>query len=263
MLTVPEGVQARDADGGNLQEIVIVPTDTVNLTETHDVADNTTSAFLFGQYAYRVEPAGATFDPPITLTFNIPRDVWATLDTTNMSVMWQDTASGAWETIPLASIDEDETHIRVSAAITHFSIYELFMPRLDQATPAMMPVEPTTSWFLLLIVPIAIGTILYLWRKTKQNQDQNQNQNRQPFFYTVLVPVQKSRTEIPDLSPGTSSQRSGTRQSVLTGSSRGSRAGPGSSYAAPQGRSRLRREWEREALSRRSSNKRSFGYADA
>jgi len=178
MLTVPEGVQARDADGGNLQEIVIVPTDTVNLTETHDVADNTTSAFLFGQYAYRVEPAGATFDPPITLTFNIPRDVWATLDTTNMSVMWQDTASGAWETIPLASIDEDETHIRVSAAITHFSIYELFMPRLDQATPAMMPVEPTTSWFLLLIVPIAIGTILYLWRKTKQNQDQNQNQNR-------------------------------------------------------------------------------------
>jgi hypothetical protein len=170
MLTIPGGVQAWDAAGGNLQEIIIVPMDTVNLTETHEVTDDTTSAFLFGQYAYRVEPDGATFSSPITLTFNIPRDVWATPDTANMSVLWQDTASGAWETIPIASIDGNETHVWVSASITHFSIYEFFMPRIDQATPAVTPAEPTIPWFLLVIIPIAIGTALYIWRKKKQDQ---------------------------------------------------------------------------------------------
>jgi len=169
-LTIPGGVQARDAAGGNLREIIIEPIDPINLTETHDVAENITTAYLFGQYAYRVGPSGATFNPPITLTFYIPRDVWATLDAPNMSVMWQETESGAWEKIPIALIEGNETHVWVSAAITHFSTYELFMPRIDLEMPAEMPAEPTTPWFLWIIILIVIGTALYIWSKRRQNQ---------------------------------------------------------------------------------------------
>ncbi|WP_317065036.1 PKD domain-containing protein [Methanoculleus caldifontis] len=172
VLTIPGGVQGWDAHGGTLREIVIEPMDTVNLTEAHDVTEDTASAYLFGQYAYRVGPDGATFSSPITLTFNVPRDVWATLDTANMSIMWQGSAAGAWEEIPIASIEGNETHVWVSAAITHFSTYELFIPGFDQATPVVTPAETATPWLLPVIILAVIGTTLYLWRRKRKDQDQ-------------------------------------------------------------------------------------------
>ena len=157
---------ARDASGTPLREIVIVPITAVNLGATQETVEDDASALYFGQYAYRVEPDGATFDPPITLTFNVPIETWETLDAENVSVMWQG-PDGAWEFVPIASIERNETHVQVSAAISHFSVYSLFMPRIVQEAPAA---PPTIPWIVWVAVPlIAIGIILYLLRmKTMQ-----------------------------------------------------------------------------------------------
>ena len=164
VLTIPDGVVALDASGVPLQEIVITPMNTVNLDAAREVAEEETSAFYFGQYAYRVEPDGATFDPPITLTFNVPIEIWETLDAENVAVMWQG-PDGVWETVPIASIERSETHVLVSAAISHFSVYSLFMPRIVQETPVAPPTAPTIPWVIWVVIPlIAIGIILYLWR---------------------------------------------------------------------------------------------------
>lgn len=141
-LSVPTGVKALDANGNPLTEITL---DTLSGDAIPEVP--TGSLFQFAGYAYRVQPDGATFDPSITLTLQIPEEAWNTLDLTDrhLTVKWYNTETGVWEDITTTINPDTRT---VQATITHFSTYALFTEPVQTATPtetATTAPPPTTS----------------------------------------------------------------------------------------------------------------------
>ena len=132
-LLVPIGVTALDADGKPLSSISLRP---LTGDEVPDVPAG--AIFQFAGYAYEAGPAGATFSPGITLTLEIPDDVWDTLDPNNQqfAVKWYNPESGLWEEIQTTVSPGTKT---VTATITHFSTYALF------TEPGTTPVTPTET----------------------------------------------------------------------------------------------------------------------
>jgi hypothetical protein len=132
-LRVPIGVTALDADGKPISGITINP-----LTGDEVPAVPAGAVFEFAGYAYEAGPAGATFNPGITLTMEIPDDVWETLDPNNQqfTVKWYNPESGLWEEIQTTISPGTRT---VTATITHFSTYALF------TEPGTTPVTPTET----------------------------------------------------------------------------------------------------------------------
>lgn len=132
-LLVPIGVTALDADGKPLSSISLGP---LTGDEVPDVPAG--AVFQFAGYAYEAGPAGATFSPGITLTLEIPDDVWDTLDPNNQqfAVKWYNPESGLWEEIQTTVSPGTKT---VTATITHFSTYALF------TEPGTTPVTPTET----------------------------------------------------------------------------------------------------------------------
>jgi len=132
-LLVPIGVTALDADSKPLSSISLRP-----LATDEAPAVPTGAVFQFAGYAYEVTPAGATFSPEITLTMEIPDDVWETLDPNNQqfTVKWYNPESDLWEEIQTTISPGTRT---VTATVTHFSTYALF------TEPGTMPVTPTET----------------------------------------------------------------------------------------------------------------------
>jgi len=141
---VPIGTKALDADGKPLGEITLKP-----LAGDAVPAVPSGSVFKFAGYAYEASPDGATFDPAITLSLDIPEDVWNSLDLTNQQCMmkWYNKESGLWEDVPTTIIPGTRT---IEIRITHFSIYALFTePITTPTTPTetvttAAPATPTT-----------------------------------------------------------------------------------------------------------------------
>ena len=141
---VPIGTTALDANGKPLGEIDLKP-----LAGDAVPAVPSGSVFKFAGYAYEAGPDGATFDPAITLSLDIPEDVWNSLDLTNQQCMmkWYNKESGLWEDVPTTIIPGTRT---VEIRITHFSIYALFTePITTPTTPTetvttAAPATPTT-----------------------------------------------------------------------------------------------------------------------
>lgn len=130
---VPIGTTALDANGKPLGEIDLKP-----LAGDAVPAVPSGSVFKFAGYAYEAGPDGATFDPAITLSLDIPEDVWNSLDLTNQQCMmkWYNKESGLWEDVPTTIIPGTRT---VEIRITHFSIYALF------TEPVTTPTTPTET----------------------------------------------------------------------------------------------------------------------
>jgi len=143
-LFIPIGTKALDANGKPLGEIGLKP-----LAGDAVPAVPSGSVFKFAGYAYEASPDGATFDPAITLSLDIPEDVWNSLDLTNQQCMmkWYNKESGLWEDVPTTIIPGTRT---IEIRITHFSIYALFTePITTPTTPTetvttAAPATPTT-----------------------------------------------------------------------------------------------------------------------
>ena len=131
-LRIPIGVTALDADGNRFSDIAITP-----LAGDEVPAVPAGAIFEFAGYAYEVTPAGATFNPGITLTMDIPEEAWNALDLTDnqLTVKWYNKETGLWEEIQTTVNPSTRT---VRATITHFSIYALFT---EPATTAVTPIE--------------------------------------------------------------------------------------------------------------------------
>jgi hypothetical protein len=141
-LLVPIGTKALDKDGKPLSSIALNP-----ITGSGVPAVPTGAVFQFAGYAYEAGPVGATFEPGITLTFDIPDDVWETLylPGNQLTVMWYNTETELWEEIPATVSPSSKT---VTATVTHFSIYALFTePLTEPVTPTetATTVPPTTQ----------------------------------------------------------------------------------------------------------------------
>jgi len=142
-LFVPSGVKALDANGNPLSEISIRA-----LASDKMPAVPAGAAFMFAGYVYEASPEGATFDPGITLTFDIPEDVWNTLDPENndFTVKWYNKQTGQWEDVPTTVSKSTRS---VDAKVTHFSTFALFTEPVTTTTPTetdtpVTPTKPTT-----------------------------------------------------------------------------------------------------------------------
>lgn len=141
-LLVPIGTKALDADGKPLSGITFNP-----LAEGDVPVVPTGAVFQFAGYAYEASPAGATFDPAITLTFDIPDDVWESLylPGNQLTVKWYNPETELWEEIPTTVSPGSKT---VTATVTHFSTFALFTePLTEPVTPTetATTVPPTTQ----------------------------------------------------------------------------------------------------------------------
>jgi hypothetical protein len=140
-LFVPSGVKALDAKGKSLSEISIKP-----LASEKMPAVPSGALFRFAGYVYEAGPDGATFEPGITLTFDIPEDAWNALDLNGQQlvVKWYNKKTGLWEDVPTTVSKNSKS---VSAKITHFSTYALFTEPATTTTPTETetPATPTTS----------------------------------------------------------------------------------------------------------------------
>jgi hypothetical protein len=137
---VPAGVQALDANGNPITEVGVEP-----LASDAVPAAPAGAVFTFAGYAYEASPAGATFDPAIALTMQIPEDVWNNLDLTSEQpvVKWYNEETGLWEDVPTTF---DAATRTVRATVTHFSIFALFTePVPETTTPTETPTTTTTT----------------------------------------------------------------------------------------------------------------------
>jgi hypothetical protein len=85
--------------------------------------------------AYEIGPDGATFSPPISLTFTIPQAQWGQ----DYPVKFFNQKSGTWQDLPTAF---DAATGTVTAHFSHLCIFALFTePRASPVpTPAATPV---------------------------------------------------------------------------------------------------------------------------
>ncbi|MCK4270463.1 MAG: PKD domain-containing protein [Methanogenium sp.] len=139
--SIPEGIKALDANGLPLKEVIIQATDDISAP---------TSGFTFAGHAIDAFPAGATFDPAITLTFQLTEEEWANLPAgESFVVRWFNAGTGAWENVP--TYVNPTTH-RVIAKVTHFSTFAVFMQEAGVVEPT-----PTTT-AVVTITPVETET---------------------------------------------------------------------------------------------------------
>ncbi|PKL61603.1 MAG: hypothetical protein CVV31_10380 [Methanomicrobiales archaeon HGW-Methanomicrobiales-2] len=114
-LTVGAGTRARDANGNALGEVTIERVDAAGLPP---IPPGATIGF-----ALDCGPAGATFDPPVTLTYTLSEEEWEEIgDLATLSVMWYNPGTGEWQEVP-ATVDPATR--TVTAQISHFSLFAL------------------------------------------------------------------------------------------------------------------------------------------
>jgi len=164
-LFVPSGVKALDANGNPLSEISINP-----ISSSTMPAVPAGAVYNFAGYVYEAKPDGATFDPAITLTLDIPEDAWNALDLNGQKlvVKWYNKQTRQWEDVPTTVSWSRKS---VTAKISHFSTYALFTEPVTTTTPTDIetPTQPTTptdeeppaeglplTTILIVIVVIAI-----------------------------------------------------------------------------------------------------------
>ena len=114
-LTVGEGTLACDENGDPLDEVTVASVDATGIPQ----APPGTTIGL----ALDCGPAGATFDPPVTLTYTLSAEEWAKIgDTATLQVMWYNPGTGEWHEVAATVNAATRT---VTAQVSHFSIYAL------------------------------------------------------------------------------------------------------------------------------------------
>ena len=129
LVMVGEGVVAKDASGNPLPEITIQALASGSLPLVPSG-----SVFTFAGMAYEVGPEGATFSPPISLSFTVPQAQWGQ----DYVVKSFDRKSGTWQDLPTTLTATTGT---VTAQSSHLCIFGLFAePRAAPPAPAATPV---------------------------------------------------------------------------------------------------------------------------
>ena len=132
-LTVGEGTRARDEAGNPLGEVTIERADAAGLPPA---PGGTTIGF-----ALTCGPAGATFDPPATLTFTLSEEEWGRNgDPATLRVMWYNPGTGAWQEVP-ATVDPATR--TVTAQVSHFSLFALTWAAAPPAKATAAPAAAT------------------------------------------------------------------------------------------------------------------------
>lgn len=140
-LRLSAGTKAFDSAGNRLSTVGIADTPAANVPGVP-----AGSTFKFAGSAVTCTPAGATFNPAITLTFEMTPEQILHLEGNpdqQPVVQWYNAETGGWEALTTTyNLITGEVTVR----ITHFSIYGLFYQPKDIA-PVQPPVTaaPTTA----------------------------------------------------------------------------------------------------------------------
>jgi hypothetical protein len=133
-LSIDESTRILDQNGQPLSSI-----DLTRIATTDVPAVPTGSMFVFTGYAYQIEPSGATFSPPITLTITTTPEEWELISGEELSIQYYNPSSGLWEAL---STTTDPTTHSVTTMIAHASDYGLF---IRPVSPASLPAATTTA----------------------------------------------------------------------------------------------------------------------
>lgn len=144
-LTVPEGTESKTREGEALDQITME-----SMEELPSPSENSNVIGV----AYDFGPDGATFDPPIPLTFTYDDSILpeGTTEASLVIAVW-DSVSETW--IELESVVDPNTKT-ITAAVSHFSIYSIIV-RNDTIEDAPNTEEEST------IKPESIETPVVNW----------------------------------------------------------------------------------------------------
>ena len=154
-LTIGAGTHARDANGNPLGEVTIK-----HAADLPPIPPGTAIGL-----ALNCGPAGATFDPPVTLTYTLSEEEWAKIsDPSTLQVMWYNPGTGEWQEV---SATVDPATRTVTAQVSHFSLFALTWAAAspaEVATPAVTGAPGAAAAGDLPMAAIAIiaGTIVII-----------------------------------------------------------------------------------------------------
>ncbi|MDN7024302.1 hypothetical protein FGU65_05245 [Methanoculleus sp. FWC-SCC1] len=134
-LTLNAGVRALDADGN--------PISTISIERTGDVPAAPAGAlFSISGYVYECSPAGATFNPGLTLSATLSEEDWNRMIASGQvpTIKWFNAETNAWEDVPTTVNPTTRT---VSATVTHFSTFAVVYTTGVLPTPT--PTEVVTT----------------------------------------------------------------------------------------------------------------------
>jgi len=127
-LTIPLDTTIKDKDGKRIYPSSIKIKDNPNPPAP---PSNTSIIGL----AYNFEPTGATFDPPITLTFNYdPSQLPGGTNENDLVVAFYDEKAGEWVSLKCEVDAETNT---ITALVSHFTTFAVIVEK--------QPIEPTPS----------------------------------------------------------------------------------------------------------------------
>jgi len=113
-ITIPAGTKALDKDGKPLQQM--------KTAVLENPPPPPTNSQVIGA-AYDFQGQGATFDPPITLTFKYdPNDIHPNVNEVDLVVAWWDATIARW--VELESVVDIENNI-VTAKVKHFTTFAI------------------------------------------------------------------------------------------------------------------------------------------
>ena len=123
-MTIPEGTIALDKDGD--------PLDNLEAVVDESLPSPPEGAHIIG-LAYDFSPAGATFDPPITLEYTYdPAEIPEGVAETDLVLAYYDEGAGKWVT--LDSTVDTATHT-ITASVSHFSTFAILGYEVEVPPP--------------------------------------------------------------------------------------------------------------------------------
>jgi len=162
-LTIPEGTTALDAAGNPLTAVICTKADPAEVPPAPPGASIA--------IALSCGPDGATFDPPISLTYTLSEDEWARIDEgLRPVVMWYNPESGEWQEIA-ATVDPATRTI--TAKVSHFSIFALAWTSpeatpapeteatpVSEEEPAAFPIGVIVTIVIILVIVVAAYVLM-------------------------------------------------------------------------------------------------------
>ena len=137
-IAIPEETTALDGEGDPLTNIEFTVNETPPLPQEGNIVGS----------AYDLEPSGATFDPPVTLTWDYePADVPSGVAEEDLVIGYYDEDAGSW--VVLEEFVVETLDMNITALVTHLTTFAIIAP----AAPPPLPTSAGFSSSSLSISP--------------------------------------------------------------------------------------------------------------
>ncbi|WFN37361.1 hypothetical protein L1994_02940 [Methanomicrobium antiquum] len=177
-LVILRGTTALDIFGDPLREVTIIPVSKSSAPYTPEKGKG--KIFSFNGMYYECSPAGATFDPPIDIVFQLTEDQFYSLeDNQHFSVQYYDESTGEW--VEVRTYVNPGTH-QVIGEVLHFSTYALLVKdtafEVVTETVTTAPLGegekpageiPVWAWALVIVVILVLIAGIWIYYNKKKS----------------------------------------------------------------------------------------------